>query len=39
MENNNKKNNKIDFEVLGPILFLLIAVILMAICSHFMGNV
>ncbi len=36
MENNNK--NKINVEVLGPILFLIIAVILMAVGSHFMGN-
>ncbi len=34
----NKNNKNINFEVLGPILFLVLAVVLMAIASHFMGN-
>lgn len=37
-ENNNKQPSKFDGDLLAPILFGIIAVIIMAIGAHFMGE-
>jgi hypothetical protein len=37
-ENNNKQPSKFDGDLIAPILFGIIAVIIMAIGAHFMGG-